>query len=583
MKWNLDDILPVEKFDELFKEVETEIKTLEKWVEKVRPEMGQKEFGEMLIFDENLGVKLAKLGYLPHLRMAVDQKDQRAKLLKSRMDDLGLRVSEISMKLGFWIQGKRKPILDDKNAKRLFSAIPDLEYGLIRSREGAKYSLNEREEQIINHKDVNGISVLGDLREMIETEFEYVLKIGKKTRKIKTQSELMSLVYSPKAEVREAAYRALLAKHKDNLDKFFAIYQGVVKDWGYEAKLRGYKEAISVRNWGNHVPDEAIETLLDVCSKNVGIFQRYFKWKAKELGVKKLRRFDIYAPIQKKDKKVDFEEAKMMVLEALREFSPNFSDKAEKIIKEKHVDVMPGKNKRSGAFCATVSPDITPYVFLNFTGKSRDISTLAHELGHGVHSLFANKHYASSQHANLPLAETASTLAELILFEKMMEKETDKEIKKGWLSDKIADAYATICRQNYFIKFEIEAHEAINKGVTAEELSKLYLEGLKEQFGNSILIEGIFKHEWSYISHIFESPFYCYAYNFGELLSYALWTNYKKDPKHWVKIIEKILEAGGSQDPQIILKGAKIDICCQKFWQDSFNTISVWEEMLETL
>ena len=583
MKWNLDDIMPLDKFDSLYKEVEAEIKTLEKWVEKVNPKMSQKEFGQMLEFNEKMGVKIAKLAYLPELIEAVDQKNQRAKLMKSRVDNLGLKVSDVATKLGLWIQGKREPVLDDKNAKKLFATIPDLEYGLKRSREGARFSLNEREEQIIDHKDVNGVGVLGQLREMIETEFEYDLKIGKKTKHIKSQSELLAFVYSPKAEIRKAAYTALLQKQKEHLDKFFAIYQGIVKDWGYEARLRGHRSPISVRNWANHVPDEAVESLLKVCSRNLDIFQRYFKWKAKRLELKKLKRFDIYAPLQSKDKKITYEEAKGQVLSTLKEFSANFESKALKIIEEKHIDVSPGKSKRGGAFCATVAPEITPYILLNFTGKSRDISTLAHELGHGIHSLYANKHYPSSQQANLPLAETASTLCELILFEKMMKNEKDKEIKRAWLSNKMADAYATICRQNYFIKFEIEAHREIEKGISAEDLSKLYLKSLKEQFGSSIEIDPLFKYEWSYISHIFESPFYCYAYNFGELVSYSLWANYKKDPNKWVKIIEQILESGGSRDPQEILKKAKIDICSPKFWQDSFSTISDWQEKLEKL
>ena len=583
MKWNLDDILPLNKFDDLYREIEGEIKVLEKWVGKLDPKMDKEEFKELLEFDEKLGEKIARLGYMPYLMEATDQKNQQAKLLKSRGENLALKISEVGIKIGLWFQGKREPILDDENAKRLFKSIPDLEYGLKRSRESAKFTLNEREEQIIDHKDINGISVLNDLREMIETEFEYDLKIGKKLKHIKSQSELLSLTHSSKAEIREAAYRELLIKQKENLDKFFAIYQGIVKDWSYEMKLRGYGSPISMRNWGNHIPDEAVESLLEVCSQNVGIFQKYFKWKAKELGMKKLRRFDIYAPLRGKRRKMNFEEAKIIVLKALKEFSPGFSEKAEKIINEKHIDVLPNRNKRSGAFCATVAPKITPYVMLNFTGESRDVSTLAHELGHGIHSLYANKHYPSSQQANLPLAETASTLAELILFEKVMDGEKDKEVKKAWLSDKIADAYATICRQNYFIKFEIKAHEAIEKGITAGDLSKMYLETLKEQFGKSVLVEPIFKDEWSYISHIFESPFYCYAYNFGELLSYALWANYKKNPKNWVKIIEEILSAGGSMDPQKILQDVKIDICSPKFWQDSFKIISAWEEKLEAL
>ena len=583
MKWNLDDIMPIDKFDDLYKEVEREIKTLEKWVERVKPEMSQKEFREMLEFNEKMGVKIAKLAYLPELIEAVDQKNQQAKLMKSRVDNLGLKISDIATKLGLWIQGKREPFLDDKNANRLFATIPDLQYGLKRSREGAKYSLNEREEQIIDHKDVNGVGVLSELREMIETEFEYRLVTSKLDKKISSQAELLSYVYSPKAEIRKAAYTALLQKQKEHLDKFFAIYQGIVKDWGYEARLRGHTSPISVRNWANHVPDAAVESLLKVCSNNIDIFQRYFKWKAKKLGLKKLQRYDIYAPLQSKDKKITYEEAKKQVLTTLKEFSPNFESKARKIIEEKHVDVMPGKSKRGGAFCATVAPEITPYILLNFTGKSRDISTLAHELGHGIHSLYANKHYPSSQQANLPLAETASTLSELILFEKMMKSETDKEIKKAWLSDKMADAYATICRQNYFIKFEIEAHEEIEKGISSENLSKLYLNTLKEQFGNSIEIDPLFKYEWSYISHIFESPFYCYAYNFGELVSYALFANYKKEPKKWIKIIEDILESGGSEDPQKVLKRAGVDINDDKFWQKSFKTIEEWQNELEKL
>lgn len=583
MKWNLDDIIPQDKFEKLYKECEEEIKELEKWVGKVNPKMSKEEFKKMLLFEENLGEKMSKLGYLPYLRETTNQKDQWAKFWKNKVEDLSLKMSEAGRKIGLWIQGKREPILDDINAKRLFTTIPDLEYGLKRSREGARFSLEENEERIIDHKDSNGVGVLGELREMIETEFEYDLKIGKRKKHVKSQAELLSLVYSPKAKIREAAYRALLKKQKDNLDKFFAIYQGIVKDWGYEAKLRGYKSPINVRNWANHVPDEAIESLLEVCSQNVGIFQRYFKWKAKELGLKKLNRFDIYAPLEKIDKKMDFEDAKIIVLESFKEFSSKFYEGAKKIIEEKHIDVNPGKTKRSGAFCATVSSKITPYVLLNFTGKSRDISTLAHELGHGIHSLLANHHYSSSQQANLPLAETASTLAELILFEKMMETEKNNVVKKAWLSDKMADAYATICRQNYFIKFEIKAHEAIEKGISSADLSKLYFESLKEQFGKSLLIDPLFKYEWSYISHIFESPFYCYAYNFGELLSYSLWENYKKEPTKWVKIIENILADGGSRDPQKILHDAKIDICLPKFWQAGFETIQGWQEKLEQL
>jgi oligoendopeptidase F len=390
------------------------------------------------------------------------------------------------------------------------------------------------------------------------------------------------LVHSPESKFREDAYRALLETQKKNIDKFFAMYQAIVRDWAYEAKLRGYQSPISVRNWGNDVPDKAVESLLSVCTEEKGVFWNYFKWKAKRLGVKKLKRFDIYAPMAKKDKKISYEEAVEVVLESFKEFSSEFWEAAREIVEKKHIDVYPSPAKIGGAFCATVEPKINPYIMLNFTGKTRDISTLAHELGHGVHSILANKHLASVQQSGLPLAETASTLAELVVFEKMMAQEKDKELKKAWLSEKIADAYASICRQNYFVKFEIEAHEKMSQGLSPEDLSKIYLKNLKEQFGDSVAIDPLFAYEWSYVSHLFESPFYCYAYNFGELLSYNLYRKYQKD-KGFLKKIIKILATGGSEKPSKILATVGVDIEKKEFWRESFKVIKRWQKELEEL
>lgn len=578
MKWNLEDILKVKDFEKLSKEVERDLEKLKLLVKKLSPKMSQKEFKKLLLFEEEMGIKLSRLAYLPHLMEAVDQKDQRAKVLTRKAEDLGLKISEVSTKIGLWIQGKIEPRLDDKNAKRLFGVIEDLEYALKRSREGAKFSLNEREEEIIRHKDSNGVGVIGDLRRMMETEFEYELE-GKK---IKSQAELLSYVHSPSAKLREGAYRALLGKQKENIDKFFAMYQGIVRDWAYEAKLRGYRNPISVRNWSNDVPDKAVESLLEVCTEQREVFWNYFKWKAKELEVKKLTRFDIYAPLSKKDKKISYEETKKIVLESFGEFSEEFFEAAKEIIEKKHIDVYPSPVKIGGAFCATIEPKISPYIMLNFTGKTRDISTLAHELGHGTHSILANKHLASVQQSGLPLAETASTLAELVVFEKMVSQEKDKEIKKSWFSEKIADAYASICRQNYFVKFEIEAHEKMGLGLSPEDLSKMYLRNLKEQFGQSVDIDPLFAYEWSYVSHLFESPFYCYAYNFGELLSYSLYRKYQKDRRFLKKII-KMLAAGGSQKPSQILAAVGVNIEKKEFWQESFEVIKLWQKELEEL
>ena len=583
LKWNLDDILKKEEFEGLFDEVKIDAKILEKWVGKLKPTMSKELFEDFLNFDEEMSVKMARLGYLPNLMESINQKDSEAKFLRDKTEKLQLKISETAVKISMWLKGLREPILDDKNAKRLFGVVKDLEYGLTYARDMVKHNLSEEIENLIINKDLNGIGTVCELREMMETEIEYSLKIGKKVKKIKTQSDLVALFYNPKAEIRKAAYIELLVKQKKNLHKFFAAYSAIVKDWGYEAKLRKYESAIEVRNIGNDIPNEAVDELLKVCQINRDIFHKFFKWKAGELEKNKLERFDIYAPLDKIDKKIEKEKAINLVLTSFDKFTPKFGLYARQIIESQHIDWMPKKDKRGGAFCATIAPQIKPYILLNFTDKTRDVSTLAHELGHGIHSMYAQNHYSSAQHAPLPLAETASTLAEIILFEEILRQETNNKIKKSLLADKMADSYATILRQNYFVMFEKEAHEIIPNGIKMEDLSKVYLKNLKDQFGSSVKIDNIFQYEWSYISHIFDSPFYCYAYNFGELLALGLYKKYKEDKNLWLPRIENILTAGGSQNPQKLLLKNGIDIESKSFWNDSFEIIRGWQRELERL
>ena len=581
--WNLGELGRVEDYDKLIADIDSNIATVEKWWGKLSPKMSTKDFVAFMEYDEELDEKFAKLMYLPELMESTNQKDSTARLMKSKASDLALKFNKTSRKIGHWLKGlpvEGKETLDDANAKRLFASIPDLEYGLSYGRKAAKYTLSQKEEEIIENKDVNGVGAVSDLRGLIEVDLVY--ELGKK--KIRNQADLLKYVHSSNSKLREGAYRALFKKHKENIDKFFVIYQAVVKDWGYEAKLRGYTSPIEVRNFANHVPNEAIETLLRVCKEERKVFWKYFEYKAKQLKKKKLSRFDVYAPIGVgTTKKVKYAEAKEMVIKSFTSFSQKFANLAKKVIDDGHIDSHPKTNKRSGAFCATVGPKITPYILLNYTDSARDVSTLAHELGHAVHSLYANHHHSSSQHANLPLSETASTLGELILFEHMLSAEKNKNIKRQMLSEKIGDSYATILRQNYFVMFEMKAHEMISKGTTAEELCNEYWKNLKEQFGNSVILDKVFRYEWLYVSHIYESPFYCYAYNFGELLSLSLYARYKETGKSFAIKIEEVLASGGSIDPDEVLKTVGVDMKDESFWRGGFELIRGWQTQLEAL
>lgn len=582
--WDLEQILPINEFDTAYAEIEKLLTGYIGWQKKLTPDMTTDTFNEYMQWQYAVSEKVARLYSRPSLLESTDSKSSEAARLKARATDLYVKAGEVARPISMWLKGKEvagMKTLDDANAQRLFASVEGMEYPLSYARQMASHTLTQPEESIISHKDATGVSVLTDLREMIETDFTYQMKVGGKTEKYATSEELKAHIYSPDAERRAATYRALFAPYKRDEDKFFRIYQAVVKDWAYEAELRGYKSPIAMRNAANQVPDAAIEALMKVCEEEAGVFQGFFRWKADKLGLKKLTRFDLYAPLSEAKSTYSYSEAVDMVIETFTSFSSDFAAKARQILEQQHVDSHPAPTKRSGAFCSTIAPSIEPYVLLNFSGKSRDVSTLAHELGHGVHSMYADHLPISSQHPNLPLAETASTFGEMILFEALLEKTNDASEREALMAEKIADSYATILRQNYFVKFEIAAHEAIPKGAGVEEIRKLWLKGIHQQFGDAIEIDDIFGYEWAYIPHIVHTPFYCYAYNFGELLSLSLYARYKAEGKSFVPKIEAILAAGGSREPKQVLEEVGIDFESQDFWRGGFEIIKSWVDELK--
>ena len=400
-----------------------------------------------------------------------------------------------------------------------------------------------------------------------------------------TREELTSLVRSTNSKTREDAYKSLLTKFSSNKGVLGEIYQNIVLNWKDEGiEIRGYKSPISMRNIGNDVNDKTISSLLEVCKKNSDVFQKFFTLKAKMLGMKKLRRYDLYAPVTSKikEKNYPYDKSVKLVLDSLNKFSSKLSTNAKTVFDQKHVDSSVRPGKRDGAFCSTLTPNITPYVLVNFTGKSRDVFTLAHELGHAVHSIAASNRSILVQDPPLPLAETASTFSELLLYDNLSDKIGDNE-KQVMLAEKIDDLYATIMRQSYFTIFEVDAHEQIANTTTVDELSKTYLKNLKEQFGNSVNLTEDFGIEWSCIPHFYHTPFYCYAYSFGNLLALSLFQRFKKEGNDFVPSYIEILSAGGSEKPEELLLEYGIDIMSKKFWQDGFDYVRNQVSMLSKL
>jgi oligoendopeptidase F len=230
-----------------------------------------------------------------------------------------------------------------------------------------------------------------------------------------------------------------------------------------------------------------------------------------------------------------------------------------------------------------VVPEMTPYVLLNYQGRPRDVAVMAHELGHAVHSMLAEKHNTFTFQASLPLAETASTFGEMMLTDKLLAEESDEAVRKEILFKQVDDAYATIMRQAYFALFEKQAHELVQKNASVDEISAAYLENLHEQFGDSLDISDEFKWEWVSIPHIYHTPFYVYAYAFGQLLVLSLYQQFKAEGESFKPKYLKILSAGGSEAPAKVLAEAGIDIRSAKFWQGGFDVVGDLVAELEKL
>ena len=362
------------------------------------------------------------------------------------------------------------------------------------------------------------------------------------------------------------------------------MYQNLVRDWRNEnIEMRHFSSPISVRNLANDIPDAVVNTLLDVAQQNTGLFQRFFQLKARTLGMTRLRRYDIYAPVAQTDKRYDFSEGAQMVLDSFGSFHPRVAKLTRRVFDKDHLDSQVRKGKRSGAFCATVAPDITPWVLVNYQGRPDDVATLAHELGHAIHSMLASEHSLFTAHACLPLAETASTFGEMMLVDRLLENEADESVRRSMLFRQVDDAYATIMRQSQFAIFERQAHELVLGGAAVDELAEAYLQNLRGQFGEAVEVNDEFRWEWVSIPHIYHYPFYVYAYSFGQLLVLSLYQQFKVEGESFKPRYLKILSAGGSKAPERILSEAGIDMRSAAFWQGGFDLVKQAVEQLEAL
>lgn len=572
VKWNLEDIYHFKKTENLIDELKKEVSEFRKIRTRLNNSLSEKEFMRIVKRKERLMIIAHKLSSYAGLSLSENTSNAKRIAHESKISQICTEAGNEVMFFSLWFKD-----LNDKKAEKYIKNSGKYKYFLEVSRKYKPYTLNEKEEKIINYKDLSGSDSLISIYEIMTNAFTFKWK-GKAV----SREELFTNVHSKKRDDRKKAYDLILNRYAKEESVLSEIYKGIVTDWNNEnVKIRGFKSALSVRNFGNELPDESVDALLKVVRKNSGLFREYFELKSRIMNVK-MDRYDIYMNYKDEKANYPFHKCKNIVLDGYKEFNNEMYLNAKKIFDSNHVHSDVIKNKRGGAFCASVTQNVTPYVFLNHVGKLEDLFTMMHEFGHGIHNLLANKNTEFTCMAPLPLAETASTFGELLLSKKLIKNVTN-EGKKAILVKQLDGFYATIIRQAYFVMFEIEAHEAFSKGATLDEVNSIYLNNLKEQFGNSVKVPEIFMHEWKYIPHIYFSPFYCYSYAFGNLLVLSLYKKYLEEGESFVPKYLKILSYGGAKAPAEILKEVGFDITKESFWEEGFEVIRQEIEELRKL
>jgi oligoendopeptidase F len=517
---------------------------------------------------EAMQVGMSKAFCYAHLLFADDSGNETYLALSQRCSELGNRLSQQLLFFDLELMNLEDDSYD------AFCALPDAAdyiHFISGIRKFRPYTLKENEERLITRKELTGMRAFTKLFDELSASFTYRMELDGEEQDF-TGEELLSLLHHTSADVRFRAFTTFLEKHGENGIVYNSVFNNMALDHGQEMELRGYTSPIQPTNIGNEIPDEAVEHLMAVTEANYGLAQEYFRLKAGMLGMDRIRNTDVYAPVIESERTYSFDEARDMVVASYAAYDPDFGRIVAAFFDERRVDVMPRTGKSGGAFAMPISPEAPPYLLLNFTGTLRDLATIAHEAGHGLHFILSKKQNMLNYHAPLPLAETASVFGEMLLTRELLDKETDPTVRKSLLCAKIEDIIATTFRQTVLTRFELRLHnERTNGLLSSDRIGEIWLEENGKLFGDAVEMIPAYKWGWSYISHFIHSRFYCYSYTFAELLVLALFQKYREDGESFKPGYRLLLESGGALSPADTARLAGIDITEGDFWQKGYD------------
>jgi oligoendopeptidase F len=502
-----------------------------------------------------------------YLRFSVDTADPARGALLQRLQELAAALeTELLFARLEWAE-----VEDDRAADLLADPLLDhYRHFLEALRRYRPHLLSEPEERILTEKSVTGSSAWGRLY----NELLAGLKVDLDGREMSFE-EAIARLQDPDRERRREAAEAITAALAPGIRTRAFAFNTLLLDKATDDRLRNYPHWLAARNLSNETPDEAVQALVDSVADRYDIAQRYYRIKARLLGIDRLADYDRMAPVSSSPANVRWDEAASLVLEAYHDFSPEVGGVVSDFFERRWIDAPVRPNKSIGAYCMTRVPGVHPYVFMNFTGDRRSVLTLAHELGHALHGVLAQERGVFNSETPLTMAETASVFGEALTFKRMLAGEDDPSRRLDLLVGRLDDAVATVFRQIALNRYEDAVHAA-RRGqgeLSADRLSELWAESQARMLGDAVEITDGYRTWWSYVPHFVVSPGYVYAYAYGYLFSLAIFRRYEVEGEPMVEPYLDLLRAGGSDAPAELAKLVGLDVADRSLWETGLEAI----------
>ena len=579
--WNLSEIYKDIKDPNIGKDIKEISKLsnefLKKWKGRIK-ELSATDFVNCIEKYQAINESIYKIGTHSSLTFATNMEDPEISRYNSSISD---QITEILSSLIFFTLELSK--IDDKTIESWMKENSAQKWQpfitILRKRN--PYLLDPLVEEILIEKSATGRAAWVRLFDETSAALRFPFR-----KDLLSEAEILNLLSDSDPENRKIAGKSL----SDILDKnkrIFAMILNVIsRDRYIEDNKRGFQRIMSSRNLDNDVEDEVVDALVNTVDKAMPkLTHRYYKWKAKQFGKNKLDWWDRNAPLpQTSENPIKWSDAKNIILDSFSSFHPKISNLAELFFKNNWIDASVRQGKASGAFAHPSVPSLHPYILVNYQGKIRDVMTLAHELGHGVHQILAAKNGLLMAETPLTLAETASVFGEMLVFRKLLD-ESSVEQKKQLLAGKIEDMLNTVARQIGFHQFEVKFHEArIKSELTPDEISDIWMETQSHAVGPYVNLNKDYRVLWGYIPHFVHTPFYVYAYAFGDSLVNALWYAYQQSDKdQFSKKYIDMLSSGGTKSHNDLLKSFNLSAYEDSFWDKGITMITSLMDELEEL